>query len=937
MLALHSVVAYGYQDKKQGVIKGKITDKATGEALPGVSIAVKGTYKGAVSDIDGNFLIRDVGSGTYTVDITLIGYKEVEYASLAVKSGDTTTINTKLEQTVLNLGQEVVIYGEKPLFNIEETQSTHTTNSKDLQVNAVTTMQDIVALQPGVIQGNGEIHIRGGRTYENAYLVDGISVQDPLSGTGFGLQVSPDAIQDVEVITGGYNAEYGQATSGIVSVTTKDGSDHYTGTFSTNRDHFGFNDNSRSDENTDIAQGTLSGPEPIFSYLLPSMGITVPGTVSFFATGFMNLSDDYTRWVENVVDGVPEGWRVATPGHLFSSLFPNSSWLSPRADNAWSGFAKFTWKPSSTTKLTYAYDGSIGINQDDRSVATTLEYVTPAPGYQYDFENELDSGDTYTLVNVQQSIAFTQTLNPSTFYEIHLSRYSAHVRADVDGKYYTQYDAPEDLVTLPVQYYNQYRDTIGVIPGNGFYTVGDADEWRDQSTITYTVKGDFTHDFSENHRFKTGFESDFQDMQMIDILDPWYKPYGLYNDIYAVHPALGDLYAQEEIKMRGMILNYGLRFDYWFPGKYVDDMVNLPYTETNIPLAVHNAYLSDTYDIFGRRMKARLSPRLGVSHPVSDNQSLFFSYGHFSKFPRSQFVYTDLLRSTSLSSSQVIGNPDLNPETTVAYELGLRNQLTPNDVLTVTAYYKDVFDYITAEELEAQQSRFAGGSYTTYVNQDYSRDRGIELEYKKRFADWFNGSLSGSYSVATGKSSTADQNIYNLEQGLTPTLEEEPAVYDRPLQVTLTLDFSSRNDGSFLGGYEGFVKIFYESGYRYTPDTLDGYNPQNGRPLYVPDYNLPYSSVASPWFYINLTLMKHVNVGFAKLVATLNIMNILNRENPQIINPVTGRAYQYGDPTESTANDPLYPQLTAPISPYPYNPARYLTPRTAQFGLSLAF
>jgi hypothetical protein len=83
--------------------------------------------------------------------------------------------------------------------------------------------------------------------------------------------------------------------------------------------------------------------------------------------------------------------------------------------------------------------------------------------------------------------------------------------------------------------------------------------------------------------------------------------------------------------------------------------------------------------------------------------------------------------------------------------------------------------------------------------------------------------------------------------------------------------------------------------------------------------------------------MKHVNVGFAKLVATLNIMNILNRENPQIINPVTGRAYQYGDPTESTANDPLYPQLTAPISPYPYNPARYLTPRTAQFGLSLAF
>ena len=148
-----------------------------------------------------------------------------------------------------------------------------------------------------------------------------------------------------------------------------------------------------------------------------------------------------------------------------------------------------------------------------------------------------------------------------------------------------------------------------------------------------------------------------------------------------------------------------------------------------------------------------------------------------------------LFRSTSAKvSSQVIGNPNLNPETTVAYELGMRYQVTENDVLSFTAYYKDIFDYITALTVPFKGPR-AKGTYITYINQDYARSRGLEIEYKKRISDWFHGTFSGSYSIATGKSSGATEQLFGTGEGLRETVTENYLVWDRPLQLTANLNF----------------------------------------------------------------------------------------------------------------------------------------------------
>jgi len=134
-----------------------------------------------------------------------------------------------------------------------------------------------------------------------------------------------------------------------------------------------------------------------------------------------------------------------------------------------------------------------------------------------------------------------------------------------------------------------------------------------------------------------------------------------------------------------------------------------------------------------------------------------------------------------------------------------------------------------------------------------------------------------------------------------------------------------------------FLRVFFESGKRYTPQIIVGNDAATGRPLYIDNIDRQNASIGQNWFYVNLNVEKNIDLGFGTMTASIEVQNLLDRKNSQIINPATGRAYEYGDPTPATYNDPLYPQLTGDISPFPYNPARYLNPRTIRIGLAYQF
>ena len=924
-LSLASV--YG---QNSGRLTGKIVDAKNNEALIGVNILLKGTYYGAATDINGNFTISNITPGSYNITVSFIGYKTMEFTGYKISAGRTLELNVKMEQTALTLDHDVVVVGSRPLMDVDETQSKSTISSEDIKNSVVENVSDVVAQQAGVIESDNEIHIRGGRTYENAFLLNGISVQDPLAGTGFGLQLSANAIQEVEVITGGFNAEYGQATSGIVNVKTKEGGDNYSGYISYKRDNLG-NINSPHVFNTDIAEADLGGPEPITTYLLPIFGIKLPGKLTFFGSFYGDISD-----------GITQGYVKTIPERLNSSIFYGTR-FAPREINNWYWLGKVTYKPSTTFKISYSFNQSVSINQNTGALQTNLEYVEPSPGYQYTFQNILNEANVFTHDSKFQSVSITHTLNAKTYYELKFGYFYTTLRADANGKKWNQYVQPKDIPNFPVQYYNLGRDTIGVIPGDGFWDLGNPYTWHDHYLEEYSIKGDLTSFFDERNKFKAGFETKFQEMQVVDIYQPWIGTLGLNNDIYKVYPAQGDIYAQDNINFSGMILNFGLRLDYWFPGKYVDDAVNNPDVVT-IPDQTRQDYKNDTFGWFGnRRFKARLSPRLGISHPVSNFQTLFFSYGHFSKWPRPQFVYAKLNPLNAQSSFQQFGNPDLNPETTVAYEMGLKTQFTPNDVLTVTAYYKDIFDYINTKSVRISSARFISKSFITYVNSDYARSRGLEVEFKKRIGNWFNGTASASYAIVTGKSSSANEGALVVQGDMNESVKEKFMPWDRPLTASVNANFYvEKGTGIFgfgkgiLDDYNLYVRVFFESGKRYTPAYFTGYD-QQGRPIYISSTTNLYTNVGQNWFWIDLNFEKYIPVGGLEFSLTVQVKNLLDTKNSAIINPATGKAYEYGNPVPYSWNDPLYPDLQAPISPYPYDPSRYLTRRNVQVGLSLKF
>mgnify|MGYP005841931507 CR=1 FL=1 len=930
-IILFLIFAVNIYSQQTGNLSGLVVDAATGETLPGVNIIIKGTYYGAATDFNGKFRINNISVGSYNVTVSLIGYKTVEYTGISIEPNKTKELDIKLEETVLTLGQDVVVIGDKPLVDVEETQSKKTISKDELEVAVLENITDVVSQQAGVVKSDNAIHIRGGRSYENAFLLDGVSVQDPLSGTGFGLQLSASAIEEVEVITGGFNAEFGQATSGVVNVRTREGSNKYSGTITYKRDNFGER-SSYHVFNTDILEANFSGPEPITSFILPVFGIKIPGEVTFFG-----------NFYGGITDGITQGYNKSKANQVYSSIF-NGSRFAPRSENSWFWLGKLTYKYSPTLKFYYSYNQSVNINQNSQSLQSNLEYVEPSPGYQYTFQNILDNANTFTHNNIYHSFGITHTLSPKMFYELKLNSFFTNLRADANGLKWNQYTEPKDIVTFPIEYYNLNRDTIGVIPGDGFWDVGNPFTWRDHYVQEYSIRGDLTNFFDEKNRFKAGFNFQFQEMQVIDIYKPWVGELGLNNDIYRVYPAVGSFYAQDNINFSGMILNFGLRFDFWFPGKYVDDAIENPGVVT-IPDEIRQAYKEDSFGWFGnRRWKGRLSPRLGISHPVSDNQTLFFSYGHFSKWPKPQFVYAKLNPLNAQSSFQKFGNPNLNPETTVAYELGLKTQFSSDDVLTVTAYYKDIFDYVNTRTAIIRSARFSTQSFITYVNSDYARSRGIELEYKKRIGKWFNGAASFSYSIVTGKSSSADEGVLVLQGDLQESIKEQFVPWDRPVTATLSTNFYVERGNPLFGfgsgildDYNLYLRFFFQSGKRYTPAVFTGSVDAQGRKEYEFVRDERFGKVGADWFWIDLNFEKYFVLSNLKFSVFVEVNNLLNTKNSAIINPVTGKAYEYGDDLPGSYNDPRYPDLQAPISPYPLNPARYLTVRNVRFGFSIRF
>lgn len=222
-----------------GRISGKVVDKQTGEPLIGANVIIIGSSFGAATNINGEYTINNVFAGNYTVKASFIGYQDVTVQNVVVNAGLTTRLNFELSSKEIAT-QEIVIVSQRPLIEKTATNAIRIVDFEQIEKIPTRDINTIIALQPGVVQQNGLIFVRGSRHDETGYLVEGIDVKDVLNRRGGSIvTVIPDAIQELSVQAGGYTAEFGNANAGIVSSDFKTGTSQYKFSLRAETDNFG--------------------------------------------------------------------------------------------------------------------------------------------------------------------------------------------------------------------------------------------------------------------------------------------------------------------------------------------------------------------------------------------------------------------------------------------------------------------------------------------------------------------------------------------------------------------------------------------------------------------------------------------------------------------------------------------------------------------------
>jgi outer membrane receptor protein involved in Fe transport len=365
----------------------------------------------------------------------------------------------------------------------------------------------------------------------------------------------------------------------------------------------------------------------------------------------------------------------------------------------------------------------------------------------------------------------------------------------------------------------------------------------------------------------------------------------------------------------------------------------------------------------------RMLPRVNVSFPVRENMVMYFNYAHKTKLPHPTHIYAGLnpfYQDRSFLSN--LGNPNLDPEVDISYEIGFRYQLTSNDALNATAFWSDKYDFITSQRIVVVDPSGRDTERSFRVNGDFARVRGVELSYIKRFSHFLQGNVSVTYSRAEGLSSTSNDALQQIIAGGQDIGNniETPLAWDRPWDVKGSVIFTwDRPDPLFGVGVLNQFRLFlsgnYRSGIRYTPMEFRGLqrNPITGeedwRPIYErsSDPNKRFSELGESWLMFDLNFQKWFNVAGMRVMATLEITNLFNNKNAAIINPVTGKAYRTDYPTDpqalialrdnrgfdvpSNVRDPRYVDPRDNNRPSYLNPSNFLEQRHIMFGLGINF
>lgn len=870
---------------QHGKIRGVIKDSETNETIIGASVIIEGTSKGTATNLDGEYIIVGVDPGIYNLVISYIGYKKTTIEEVEVNINLTTEINVQLQPEVIE-GEEVTVVAERELVRKDVTATLSSVTREQIEAIPVENFSEIVELQAGVVDG----HFRGGRSGEVGYWIDGVPVTDVFDGS-LSVGVENSSVQEVQVVTGAFSAEYGQAMSGIVNIVTRDGDNEFSGSASTftgdyfsSRDELFRNIDAVNPISVQNLEASLSGP-------------IIRDKLFFFSNirYFKNDGWFYGRKIFNFNDvGINSSGQLAL---LDSTGTGDSSLVNMNPYEKINGQMKLTWRPIKGLKI--SINGLAG-TENFNNYNHSAQFIP-----QFTRDEFVENYTAYLKV--------THTITSNTFYDISLSNTYKNYKSYL-------FEDPYDSRYLPNNYAG-FRATN--ITSN--FLVGGTDNGRtERSTNTLIAKFDITSQVNNQNQIKSGVEYRYHNLKLNDItsiVDS--QESGVVslfeNAKYDVNPIEISAYIQDKVEIGNLVINAGIRFDYF------DANYKVFKDPTDPSVVFEELRPEDESQVFNdSKVNWQFSPRLGIAFPTSENGVIHFSYGHFFQIPNFNLLYQNPYFRLDSGSGLIglLGNANLQPQKTVNGELGYKQELNSTTAIELTAYFRDIRNLAgTATDPIAVQGTSA--RYGIIKNSDFGFVKGIVLSFEKSFTQGIFITADYTFQIARGNASDPAQ-AYNAAAAKTE-LEKKIVPLNWDQKHTANVTASYRNASGW-----GLGAIFnVGSGFPYTPD----YTLQTNT---TPPSENPLNSQRRPAVYnLDLNISKDINLGNdTKMQLFAKIDNVLDTGNERGVFGDTGRAtysLYYNTDLKTFIGDPAF------LNSNYTRPDFYNEPRRLVIGLTYRF
>ncbi len=781
-----------------GKIRGIVTDQ-NGDPLPGANIILQGTYLGASTDKDGVYIILLVPPGKYNIEASMIGYKTSVVKDILVETDRTNTTNFVLEEAIME-GETVVVEAKRDMIKVDVSASE--TNVKAAEVRDIpfaSRVEDLVGMQAGVTGSlqEGKMEIRAGDYYENNVMVDGLSTTDGKSGkTSF--PVNQQSIQEVQVLRGGFNAEYGEARSGLVNIVTKDPEDkfHVSVDYRYDPVRNRHQDWGRYDPRNMWPYRLYDGPNAdSASYIVLYNGIT-PDTLKW--EGWQAYSDRLNSDADTTNDLSPQEardlwkWRhrpmdyATVPGHNIDVSVSGGIGFLPWKMNVLAGF-KYQSSPFPTTQPQETYNETDYflkiVNKLSESTNVTLQFMNS-------YVNTVSQDDAGSKWSNEIKLSYSGG-SSEPFYPyrkgwvdrrntmgalklLHVFSATRYLEADLSffGSYWDTDKYPQSPESAGRTYAGTfyYDPQAGYIPRDlgapdnvsGYRMFGGASSTDDSYSERYRARVSMVDQFHPAHELKTGV--DFRYSKLVEDRSHLHDddPAQLFLWQFNIEPIEISAYVQDKIEFMGMVANIGVRWDYYS----LNDERNIPIKSLDYATDADLFYAvkGDSFPTVNPKPQMYFSPRVGIAFPITTNSKVYFNYGHFVQMPQTEAMYSSTL-DFNRPRVQWMGEPQLTWQKTANFELGYDQNVFDWFQLHIGAFYRD---YTNAQSgivyAHANQTMIMESA----VQRETREIRGLDIELRKTMGRFITGFFN--FNVT-------QKSVSNLE---VPGISQIPIITDNP-------------------------------------------------------------------------------------------------------------------------------------------------------------